>query len=454
MDRRSIAVKFDLLLKNVQIVDEGAPDGALLSVDIVVHSGRIADISPAGAKPHAQAINAEGAPASIIDGQGRLCSPGFVDLHAHLREPGQTHKETLRTGTQAAARGGYTYVACMPNTRPVLDDPQVLQRLYEQAAAEAVVQVGIVAAISKGSAGEELTDFVALRAAGAVAFSDDGRGVQRASVMRAALQKAAEVGLPIMAHCEDEWLSGGGVLNEGPAATSRCLGGIPAEAEAAHVARDIVLAEKAAARYHVCHLSCAQSLRLVKEAKARGQAVTCEVTPHHLLLHDADIAGEDTNYKMNPPLRSAADRQALLLGLCDGTIDAIATDHAPHTPEEKAIGLSRAPFGVIGLETAFPLLYTHLVESGRLPLWRLCELLSRCPAALLGLPDSAGRLQVGGRADLALIDLRTTRTVATELRSKSRNTPFLFQRLRGWPVLTLCGGRTVWSNLDSSEEPS
>ncbi len=448
----------DLVLTDVRVVDLDGLDagsGAPMAVDIAVTAGTVAAIAPAGSLAKSSGSSAERAGTRVIAGRGRLCAPGLIDIHVHLREPGQTHKETIQSGTLAAARGGFTYVACMPNTRPVLDEPRVLQELAARIAAESGVQVGIVAAISKGSAGEELTDFAALRAAGAVALSDDGRGVQRASVMRAALKRAAEVGLPILAHCEDDWLSGGGVVNEGPAALDRCLAGIPPESEAAHVARDLVLAERTAARYHVCHLSCAQSLRLVREAKARGQAVSCEVTPHHLLLSDADIAGDDANYKMNPPLRSAADRQALYAGLCDGTVDAIATDHAPHTPAEKARGLLQAPFGIIGLETAFPLLYTHLVETGRLPLTRLLHLLGRGAAAVLGLPSSYGLLRKGERADLTLIDLKTTRTVTTaELRSKSRNTPFLFQPLRGWPVLTLCGGRIVFENLGNSEEPS
>lgn len=413
--------------------------GAPRAVDLRITGEIIAAIEPAGAL-----LPLEGE--RVVPARGRLCTPGFVDLHVHLREPGQPDKETLRSGTEAAARGGFTRIVCMPNTRPVLDSAEQVQALYRRIADEAVIPVHVIAAITVGSQGVQLTDFAALKAAGAVALSDDGRGVQRADVMRAALRAGARVGLPILAHCEDETLSAGGALNEGPAAFDRCLVGIPAEAEVAHVARDLVLAEAAGAHYHVCHMSCAASAQLLREAKARGARVSCEVAPHHLVLTDAEIRGDDARYKMNPPLRSAADRDALIAALCDGTIDAIATDHAPHTEAEKARGLVLAPFGIIGLETAFPLLYTHLCEERGVPLHRILHLLGRGPAALLGL--ECGELAVGRRADLVLLDLETVRTVtARELRSRSRNTPFLDRPLRGWPVLTLAGGRPVFEDL-------
>lgn len=413
--------------------------GAPRLVDLRVTGEAIAAIAPAGS------LSPSGEE-RVIAAQGLLCAPGFVDLHVHLREPGQPEKETLRSGTAAAARGGFTQVVCMPNTRPVLDNAEAVQELGRRIAVEAVIPVHVIAAITVGSQGTQLTDFAALRTAGAVALSDDGRGVQRADVMRAALQEGARIGLPIFAHCEDETLSAGGAVNEGPAAHERCLLGIPAESEVVHVARDLVLAERAGARYHVCHMSCAGSVELVRAAKARGVRVSCEVAPHHLLLTDVEIPGDDARYKMNPPLRSAADREALIAALCDGTVDAIATDHAPHTETEKARGLQHAPFGVIGLETAFPLLYTHLCEERGLPLARILQLFGRGPAELLGLPG--GELRVGGRADLVLLDLETVRPVTPDqLRSRSRNTPFMNRPLRGWPVLTLAGGRIVFEAL-------
>lgn len=425
-----------LLIRGVTIL---SASGAPRAVDLRIAGGTLAEI----ARARTLALVSQ---ERVVEGDGLLCCPGFVDIHVHLREPGQSEKETLRTGSEAAARGGFTRLACMPNTRPVLDSPESVRDLYLRIAREALVPVHVIAAITRGSEGQELTDFAALKAAGAVAISDDGRGVQRADVMRAALHAAAAVGLPIFAHCEDESLSAGGAVNEGMAAESRCLLGIPAESEVAHVARDLALAERSGARYHVCHMSCADSARLIREARRRGVRASCEVAPHHLLLADADIPGDEARFKMNPPLRSAADRDALIEALLDGTVDAIATDHAPHTEEEKARGLKLAPFGVIGLETAFPLLYTHLCEERGVPLGRILHLLSRGPAELLGLPYST--IRIGARADLVLLDLETEREVSSrELRSKGRNTPFMGRRLRGWPVLTLSAGRPVFEAL-------
>lgn len=425
-----------LLLRGASVLSDDA-HGPLHSVDILLRNGTIAELCDAGKASST---------IRTIDAAGLVALPGLIDMHVHLREPGQAHKETLQTGTLAAARGGFTFVACMPNTSPVLDSAPTLQELRRRIEKEALIEVGIIAAVTLGSRGEELTDFAALKRAGAIGFSDDGRGVQSAAVMRRALQRAAEVGLPLLAHCEDESLAGGGVLNEGTAAVDRCLLGIPAEAESAHVARDLILAERSGAHYHVCHLSCEQSLRLIRAAKLRGQSVSCEVTPHHLLLTDTDIADDDANYKMNPPLRTAADRAALLAGLVDGTVDAIATDHAPHTAAEKSRGIKGAPFGVIGLETAFPLLYTHLVEPGLITLSRLVQLLTSGPAKLLGLQRSG--LRPGAAADLTLVDLHAGRPIAEpELRSKSRNTPFLHRVVRGWPLCTIAGGRVAYSEI-------
>ena len=420
-------------------------DGRQSPIDLLVEDRLIAAMAPAD--------SLSASPSDVVvDASGLFLAPGFHDIHVHLREPGQSHKETIGSGTRAAARGGFARIACMPNTRPVLDSAEQLQSLRKRLWTDAVVAVDVIAAVTMGSAGDVLTDFAALRNAGAVALSDDGRGIQRAAVMRQALLRAADVGLPIFAHCEDESLSHLGVIHEGATARDRCLVGIPSEAEAVHVARDIVLSEKSGAHYHVCHLSCAQSLDLVRSAKARGLRVSCEVTPHHLLLSDSDIASDDGNFKMNPPLRTESDRAALLAGLCDGTVDAIATDHAPHTPAEKARGLAAAPFGVIGLETAFPLLYTELVLRNLLSLERLVELLTCGPARILSSPIP--KLAVSAPADLVLLDLKTERVVRVEeLRSRSRNTPFLHRPLRGWPVLTLCQGQVAFSSLAQLPEP-
>lgn len=429
-----------LLIRNVQHVT-GSDDNPE-RIDILIRKGVISQISASIDPIPSQSEVAE------LDASHCVVSTGFYDLHVHLREPGQSHKETIVTGTRAAARGGFTRIACMPNTRPVLDSTETLRSLFARLGEEALISVDIVAAVTKGSQGEELTDFAALARAGAVALSDDGRGIQRASVMRRALQEAAAVQLPIFAHCEDETLSHQGVIHEGSAALDRCLIGIPSESESVHVARDIVLAEQTAAHYHVCHLSCAQSLQLIRNAKQRGLRVSCEVTPHHLLLCEHDIVGDDGNFKMNPPLRTESDKEALIAGLSDGSIDVIATDHAPHTPAEKSRGLAHAPFGVIGLETAFPLLYTELVLPGRLKLSRLIELMASRPYALI--KRKPPQLATGQLADLVLLDLQSARPVTTtELRSRSSNTPFLQRMLRGWPVLTIASGRMVFSALNS-----
>lgn len=431
-----------LLIRSAQRTSD--PDGRSSATDILIRDGWIAAISADSPLPSVPGV-------PELDARHCAVSTGFFDLHVHLREPGQSHKETITTGTRAAARGGFTRIACMPNTRPVLDDPDTLRMLSARLSEEAVISVDVIAAVTHGSQGEALTDFAALARAGAMALSDDGRGIQRASVMRLALAEAAKVGLPIFAHCEDESLSQKGVIHEGVTAHDRCLIGIPSESEAVHVARDIVLAEQSGAHYHVCHLSSAQSLQLVRDAKHRGLRVTCEVTPHHLLLCDHDIVGDDGNFKMNPPLRTKADREALVAGLSDGSIDVIATDHAPHTVSEKSRGLLHAPFGVIGLETAFPLLYTELVLRGQLTLSRLLDLLALRPYTLMN--RKPPQLAVGQPADLVLLDLQTARPVtASELRSRSSNTPFFHRMLRGWPVLTLASGRVAYSGLDTVAE--
>jgi len=381
----------------------------------------------------------------VYDAGGRLVSPGFVDMHAHLRDPGFEHKETIATGTRSAARGGFTTVACMPNTRPVIDNVDTLRYVYDKAAREGCVRVLSYAAITVGELGRELTDFAALKAAGAIGFTDDGVGVQNAQMMKNAMALAASLDMPIVAHCEDDTLVKGAAVTDGEFARKHGLKGIPNESEAIHVGRDILLAEATGVHYHVCHVSTEQSVRLIRMAKQLGLRVTAEVCPHHLVLSDEDIPGLDANWKMNPPLRSPRDVQAVMEALEDGTIDIIVTDHAPHSEEEKAKGLELAPFGIVGFETAFPLLYTRFVATGKWTLKFLLDRMTVRPAQVFGLPY--GKLEEGAPADLTVIDLDEEREVRPEqLLSKSKNTPFAGWKLKGWPVLTICAGNIVWSN--------
>lgn len=384
----------------------------------------------------------------VIDAAGKLISPGFIDMHVHLREPGFEHKETIATGTLSAARGGYTTVACMPNTRPVIDDVETLQAVFDKAATDSSVRLLVYAAITHNELGRELTDFAALKEAGAIGFTDDGVGVQSAQMMKDAMAFAASIDMPIIAHCEDDSLIAGAAVTEGEFARKHGLKGIPNESEAIHVGRDILLAEATGVHYHVCHVSTEQSVRLIRQAKQLGIRVTAEVCPHHLLLSDEDIPGMDANWKMNPPLRSPRDVQACIEGLEDGTLDMIVTDHAPHSEEEKAKGMELAPFGIVGFETAFPLLYTKFVLTGQWTLDFLIERMTATPADVFGL--SQGRLAVGSDADLTIIDLNEKKAVdPSKFLSKSKNTPFTGWSLQGWPVLTMVGGKVVWSEVEA-----
>lgn len=410
------------------ILDE---NGEQVAKDVYIKDGKIVEYV------------AEGDIREQFDATGLLISPGFVDVHVHLREPGGEKKETIETGTKAAARGGFTTVAAMPNTRPVPDNAEQLNLLQARIFEAAVVRVLPYASITTRQLGKELTDFKALKEAGAFAFTDDGVGIQEAGMMLAAMKEAAALNMTVVAHCEDNSLINGGAVHEGHYAKVHGLNGIPSVCESVHIARDVLLAEAAGAHYHVCHVSTKESVRTIRDAKKAGIRVTAEVTPHHLLLCEDDISGKDTNFKMNPPLRAKEDRDALVAGLLDGTIDFIATDHAPHTAEEKSASLERAPFGIVGLETAFPLLYTHFVKPGTFTLKQLVDWLTVKPAQTFNLPY--GTLRVGAAADLTLIDLEANETIdPSTFWSKGKNTPFGGWDCAGIPQATIVAGETVY----------
>ena len=374
---------------------------------------------------------------------GCLCHQAWIDLHVHLREPGGEKKETIETGSKAAARGGYTTIAAMPNTRPVPDTKEQMEWLMNRIKETSSVRVLPYASITTRQIGEEMTDFAALKEAGAFAFTDDGVGIQTAGMMYEAMKKAASLDQAIVAHCEDNSLIYGGCVHEGDFSKANGLNGIPSICESVHIARDVLLAEAAKCHYHVCHISTKESVRVVRDAKKAGIRVTAEVSPHHLLLCDTDIPGLDTNYKMNPPLRGKEDREALIEGLLDGTIDFIATDHAPHTEEEKNETMQRAPFGIVGLETAFPLLYTRFVKTGEWTLKELVDYMTIKPAEAFSLPY--GKLEEGQAADITLIDLNKEMAIDKKsFLSKGQNTPFDKLTVSGWPVMTLASGKVVY----------
>lgn len=419
-----------LLIQNSSYI---AFDGDIKNADILIEKGIITRIEK----------NIETAVDRKVDASGLLVSPGFVDLHVHLREPGGEKKETIATGTLAAAKGGFTTVAAMPNTRPVPDSKEQMEWLQTRIRETAKVRVLPYASITTRQLGQELTDFEALKEAGAFAFTDDGVGVQSAEMMLAAMRKAREAKMAIVAHCEENTLINKGCVHEGTFSKNHGLNGIPSVCESVQIARDVLLAEAAGCHYHVCHISTKESVRVVRDAKRAGIHVTAEVTPHHLLLSQDDIPGLDANYKMNPPLRDEADKAALIEGLLDGTIDFIATDHAPHTAEEKSEGMILAPFGIVGLETAFPLLYTNLVMKNIISLEQLIGFLTKKPAEAFGLPF--GKIEIGAPADIVLLNLNEDRTIKPEeFVSKGTNTPFGGWKCQGWPEMTIAEGQIVW----------
>ena len=387
--------------------------------------------------------------ASVVEvPAGFVLCPGLIDMHVHLREPGQEQKETIATGSAAAVAGGFTAVACMPNTDPVNDDAGITRLILEKAAEAGLARVYPIGCVTKGSRGETLAEIADLKAAGCVAFSDDGKPVANALIMRRALEYAGMLGMTVIDHCEEPSLKGDGVAHEGTVASVLGLRGIPSAAEEVMVARDVILAGMIGSRVHIAHLSTRGALEIVRLARARGVAVSCEVTPHHLVLIDERLAGPlsyDTNCKMNPPLREAADREALVEGLADGTIDAIATDHAPHHRDDKHVEFDRAPFGIVGLETAASLVLDRLVGTGRITLARMVELMSAGPARLLGV--KGGSLVPGAPADVTVLAPDLAVTVRKDgFRSKGRNTPFDGWTLKGGIAATIVGGRTVYVN--------
>ncbi len=418
--------------------------------DPVSGMDRLADVLIIDGKIAAVDRNLPTSDSRILDARGLIVAPGLIDMHVHLRDPGQTHKEDIASGTVAAVRGGFTAVACMPNTTPPIDHPTIVVYVRSKAAQAGVCRVYPIGAVTVRREGVELAPIETLAAAGAVALSDDGNSVTNSGLFSRAMRYAQHVGLPIIEHCEDPSLSTDGVMHEGAWSSVLGLRGIPAASEDVIVARDLVLAEETGCRLHIAHVSTTGSVRLIREAKRRGVAVTAEVTPHHLLLTDAAVEGYNAGAKMKPPLRTEADRTALVEGLQDGTIDAIATDHAPHAPEETIVEFDRVPFGVVGLETALGLVLTHLVRPGVLSLHAALRCLSSRPADILALPG--GRLEVGAPADIVLIDVNRSWVVdPAAFASKSRNTPFGGWELVGKPVLTLVAGEIKYADPAGTE---
>ena len=420
-----------LLIRHGRVVDPASSVDAVQ--DVLITDGVIERVGPRLPVPPG---------ADVLDATGRVVCPGFIDIHVHLREPGYEYKETIASGTRAAAAGGFTAVCCMANTNPVNDNGAVTDYIRAKARVEGVVRVHPIGAVTRGLRGEALAELAELAEAGCVAFSDDGHCVMNAGLYRRAMEYTLPFGAPVISHAEDHTLSRGAAMHEGVVSTELGLPGEPAAAEEVMVARDIVLAELTGARVHFAHLSTAGAVRLVRDAKARGVRVSAEVTPHHLLITDDAVRGFDPNTKMKPPLRTKRDTEVLLEALAEGTIDCVATDHAPHATADKEGEYDRAANGILGLETAVPLLLDRLVRPGLLPLSTLVARVSRDPARLLGLPG--GNLAPGGPGDVTILDLEAEVTVdPRRFHSRSRNTPFGGWTLRGAPWKTVVAGVVV-----------
>mgnify|MGYP001133970293 CR=1 FL=1 len=422
-----------LVIKNGRVIDPASSLDAV--ADVAIEDGRFAAVGP----------NLDTTGCEVFDATGLVVAPGFIDMHVHLREPGFEHAETIETGGRAAAAGGFTSICCMPNTAPVNDSATVTSYIIERARRHSPVHVFPIGAITKNSAGEELAAIGSMKNAGVVAISDDGRPVMNARVMRRAMETARAFGLPVIDHCEDLHLSAGGDMNEGLQSVRLGLRGIPACSEDVMVARDILLAELTGARFHVAHISSRNAVSMVAFAKSKGLPVTCEVTPHHFALSDDQVVPYDSNYKMKPPLRSSCDVAAMIQGLAAGSIDAIATDHAPHAGDDKMQEFEKCPFGIIGLETAVALSLELLVHPGRISLTKMIELYTINPARILGLDGERGRIAAGLPADLTIIDTEFGWTYdVNQSFSKSRNSPFHGRKFRGGPAATIVDGAFVW----------
>jgi dihydroorotase len=427
-----------LLIKNGHLIDPAANENT--GMNLLVEDGKVS----------AWLKQSEDGPedAEVFDANGLLVAPGFIDLHVHLREPGQEHKETIASGCAAAVAGGWTSICPMPNTKPINDNAAITRYMIEQAEHAGLANVFPIGAVTKSSDGVELAEMAEMKAAGAVAVSDDGRPVPTAGMMRRAMQYAKDHELPVIDHCEDKSLSAGGVMHEGRISLLLGLKGMPALAEDIDAVRDLLLARETGAHVHIAHVSTRGTIEAVRRAKKEGVNVTCEVAPHHFTLTDKAVEGYDTNTKMAPPLRSQDHLEAILEAMADGTIDAIATDHAPHHADEKALEYDRAPFGITGLETAVGLAFNELVHKGIISLERLVELCAAGPAKIFGL-KGRGTLAPGSIADVTVIDpdLEWNYDLA-QTRSKSRNSPFGDWKFTGAPVATFVGGRLVYERPD------
>lgn len=425
-------------IKNGRVINPATKQDAIL--DIAIENERIIEVG-------ANLISGDDlAGAEIIDAEGCMIMPGFVDLHVHFRDPGLTYKEDIETGAKAAARGGVTTVCAMPNTKPVVDSVETLEYIQKKAESTAPIHVEQLSAVTKGQNGIELVDMKAMVQQGAIGFSEDGKSVMDVALYAEAMKQAAELGAVVMAHCEDKALVRGGVLNEGIASKRFDVPGITNSVEDIITARDIFLANDYGTKLHLCHCSTAGSVELVRMAKKMGIPVTAEVCPHHFTLSDADIDCEDSNYKMNPPLRSEADVQALIRGLQDGTMEVISTDHAPHSADEKAKGFVEAPFGIVGLETSASLTYTALVATGILTPMQMAEKMSWNPAKVIGIEKDRGSIEAGKLADIVIFNPDVEYEVdVNEFASKGKNTPFAGKLLKGRVVKTICRGKIVFA---------